>query len=56
MGFTRVSAWMKALKVFRGTGGYMQQANFGSSNIRCHGPCNRDDQWVGELTIVACCK
>ena len=55
-GFTRVTAWMKALKMYRGFGGYLQQANFGDSNIRCHGSCSRADQWVGELTIVACCK
>ena len=55
-GFTRIAGWMKAIRVIRGAGSYFQQANFGDSNIRCHGPCSRADAWVGELTIVACCK
>ncbi len=55
-GFTRITGWMKAMNVYSGTGQYFQQANFGDSNIRCHNSCIRSDQYVGELTIVTCCK
>jgi len=55
-GFTKHSAYMKALKMAKLNAKYLKTDQFGDSSIGCHGYCQERYGVYADLEINSCCK
>lgn len=56
-GFLRVEGYLKAIAMKSAGVENLGQAQFGSSDIRCHGTeCGQFKPWAAEFNMVSCCK
>merc|ERR1712060_506450 len=55
-GFTAQTGYIKAIRTYSASGGYVVPSFFGDSNIKCHGSCGQYPDYYAEITLVSCCK
>lgn len=59
-GFEQVDAYLRAIQQFLPSNGnfdgYIKRAEFGSSNVQCHGRCGDHGENYGELNLSLCVR
>ncbi len=54
-GFTSNEGYLRAIKQYSASGGYIKSATFGDSAVKCHGGCGQYGAY-GDLILKVCCK